>query len=79
MSKEEITITKEKQVAILFQGDLLDYFAGQALTGLFAMCANAKVADVLSETGYGTMDEDLSRRAYACADAMLAERERRSK
>jgi hypothetical protein len=59
MKNEENTTTKELPMVVLFQGNLRDWFAGQAMAGM-------NVSD---------MSEDKAARwAYDAADAMLKAR-----
>lgn len=49
---------------------LRDWFAGQAMAGVIAPCAND------ARKPGETIEEMFSRKAYAIADAMIAEREK---
>lgn len=49
---------------------LRDWFAGQALAGVVTACRND------TRKGDETHEEMFARKAYAIADAMLAEREK---
>ena len=53
---------------------LRDWFAGMALQGM--LCANAPAMDEVSDKN---VDAVLAREAYNSADAMLAERKKRTK
>ena len=64
MKKDEDIITNEKQVAILFQGDLRDWFAGMAMQSWLA-CGNADL----------DKEDITARECYLYADAMLKERD----
>jgi hypothetical protein len=73
-SNEENTTTKESPMVVLFQGDLRDYFAGQALAAWIAS-ADA-FNDECRERGSSTRIEadDTATSCYQYADAMLKAR-----
>jgi hypothetical protein len=64
MKNEENTTTKESPMVVLFQGDLRDYFAGQALAGY---CTR------YNQPNNG-VPESVAEDAYTLADAMLKAR-----
>ena len=67
MQKEESITTNESPMVTQFPGDLLDYFAGQALAGIYT-------ADYWHDlTGN---EKHVANICYAAATAMIAEKRR---
>lgn len=60
MPKDENIITRESQAGTLFPGNLRDWFAGMAL--------------LVARGNQQRTPEDIAKRAYVIADAMLFER-----
>lgn len=70
--KEERTTTEELPKAAPFPGDLRDYFAAAALTGLLAGSATFAKQGVPVDRN----EDTVSQFAYTTADAMMKAREK---
>lgn len=78
MPKDENTITQESPLAIQFPGDLLDWFAGQAMLGELA----SQDFTPNFECYYANDKPNrlvLAEKAYKIAEAMIAEKREHEK